>query len=503
MADPLLSVSPAAGSPSTRTHGRLRWAWPLLPFGLSVFFLSALAYYHVQRSNLAGTSLLQRAVVGLYDGLGFVPGFMLCLLVLAWSSIWFITGRIEAPLSRIVRVLVLTVSLAVLVNLEPAGQTLAPHSGAIGAFLAPRFVSVFGFTISTVLVSLIALVALLFATDFFFYRYFDSLAAPAAGTEPAAPPRQAAPEVEPEVVAAFQSLRAPLAGRTPAPAAPTVPARSAPGRDEDEDEVEDELPEWPPDIAAEADDEVDDQDGDRDLQDEAPESDVAQAADDRDLDDRDLGGPQPIAARVPGHDEPVEEPPCADFVPPPAPGEEPLAAVRASRSEDDAAAAFEGDDGPQAAAAVPADDRDPPAAAPAADGDGTQDHEQRRAGGPTAAPAPAGDDFDIAGAIDPGLPAAPEPGVELPRPSHPPVVRQRSLFLGPGTDDALVGEAARVVVEQRRANAALLQRRLRVSYDDAIDLLDSLRRRGVIDGAERDDAGRVLVTPEEWEQQAR
>ena len=57
---------------------------------MAVFFLSALCYYHVQMPGAAADGFMQSLVVGLYRFLGFVPAFMFSLMVLIWSSVWFI-----------------------------------------------------------------------------------------------------------------------------------------------------------------------------------------------------------------------------------------------------------------------------------------------------------------------------------------------------------------------------------------------------------------------------
>ena len=149
---------------------------PLIPIALSMFCLSGLAFYHVELGGTGASSgLFQALVVGLYGTMGFVPSFMLSLLVLSWSSIWFITGSLSEPVGRLGRLLLLALSLAVLVNLQPEMGPGASHGGVIGHFLAVRLQSIFGYTLSTLLVAPLALVTLLLATDFFFYKYFETL----------------------------------------------------------------------------------------------------------------------------------------------------------------------------------------------------------------------------------------------------------------------------------------------------------------------------------------
>ncbi len=71
--------------------------------------------------------------------------------------------------------------------------------------------------------------------------------------------------------------------------------------------------------------------------------------------------------------------------------------------------------------------------------------------------------------------------------------QQKSLFpIGPGDDD-LLAEAQDLVVEYRRASRNFLRRRLRVSSEEAEDLLVELARRGVVSYRRGDAQGRVLV----------
>ena len=87
------------------------WLWPLLPIGVSVFFLSSLIYYHVRHDAIEARSALQMAVAGVYRIAGFAPAVLCFLLALTWSSIWFATGQLERPVSRVLRLLAMTLML--------------------------------------------------------------------------------------------------------------------------------------------------------------------------------------------------------------------------------------------------------------------------------------------------------------------------------------------------------------------------------------------------------
>ncbi len=86
-----------------------------------------------------------------------------------------------------------------------------------------------------------------------------------------------------------------------------------------------------------------------------------------------------------------------------------------------------------------------------------------------------------------------EPTVSIPRLSTPPQVpaRQQRLF-GEQLDETLVEDATRLVLESRRATAAMLQRKLRVEFDTARQLLAELARRGILELDEDAVQGRLL-----------
>jgi S-DNA-T family DNA segregation ATPase FtsK/SpoIIIE len=64
-------------------------------------------------------------------------------------------------------------------------------------------------------------------------------------------------------------------------------------------------------------------------------------------------------------------------------------------------------------------------------------------------------------------------------------------------EDALLADAARIVVESETASVSMLQRRLRVGYTRAGRLIDMLERRGIISGYEGSKPRQVLVSMSE------
>ena len=158
---------------SSRTAAE--WLWPLLPIGVSVFCLSALVYYHLKHGLVEVRSALQVLIAGIYHTVGLAPAFLFFLLVGTWSTIWFVTGRLERPLLRLARLLAMAVMLGVFLNLGDGGVAAAAHKGELGAWLASCLVAAFGYFPSIVLVWAITFASLLLATDFFFSDSFERL----------------------------------------------------------------------------------------------------------------------------------------------------------------------------------------------------------------------------------------------------------------------------------------------------------------------------------------
>src|SRR5262245_4348969 len=181
------------------------WLPPLVPFAIATFALSALVSYHLRADGAPESrTLLQWGIIGIYQFVGFVPSFLFFLLVLSWSSIWFFTGKLERPGALLLRLLGLTLALAIWVNLRADAGEALPHSGALGAWIGGRMVGALGTVLSTLLVAPLTLVSLLLATDYFFISYFEGL----GGGRAAAADDRARTEagVENEVTEEFKSL---------------------------------------------------------------------------------------------------------------------------------------------------------------------------------------------------------------------------------------------------------------------------------------------------------
>jgi len=68
-------------------------------------------------------------------------------------------------------------------------------------------------------------------------------------------------------------------------------------------------------------------------------------------------------------------------------------------------------------------------------------------------------------------------------------------YLSEGEQDALLPEAIRLVQQHRRASASLLQRRLRIGYSKASQLIDMLEQQGIVGPAD-EGRSREVLTPE-------
>jgi hypothetical protein len=543
---------------SGRPHFRAGWALPLIPVAISGFLLSAMTWLRIQgpapddlRSGIPGL------IVGLYRAFGFEPLFMVCVLALTWSSIWFLTGQADRPLARLARIAALGLCLAILINLRVDG-TLPAGGGEVGALLATRLSAVFSPSLSILLVASAAVAALLLATDFFFYGYFERIGKRAAD-------RSGATAVLRAEVETLEELRLEV---PPPPTAAGAPDASL----AEEDVAEEDVAEGDVAGAEESEPEVlADEGSGRELAPVGSEEpsgfeEASRAAEDDDL----AAGPLAPPAD-PGQTESQESDPSVglDVAEPDGElGDEPLPPVDGAEAVDSARepsrraarllwdeiadeaegagtvripAADRGDAGdgereskdppvdelpdgdlpidaswPDDAMIVearPASDEAPSDEVPSEeDSDeqlGEEPGEDHLVDGISAEAEP-GDRFAddaasdqaeleaefaaeelVDGGVDeldvertPAAVGPTEPIVEI-VPAPPPLA---SKF-----DPELVAEAEQLVVEFRRASANFLRRRLRISLDESLDLLQELARRGVIDCEVGSAQGRLVA----------
>lgn len=503
------------------------WLWPLLPIGVAVFCLSALIYYHVQYDVVQVRSAMQVVVAAIYQAIGFAPAVMFFLLLLTWSSIWFVTGRLDRPLMRIGRLLAMAVMLGVFLNLGDGGVSAAVHKGAVGAWLAGCLVAAIGYYPSIVLVWAVTFASLLLATDFFFSDSFERL-------------RQR-PRTETGVETSVTDHLRGLGSLTPPIAEPVPPVRPAPGDDAavavaaapeldflralEAEEVAaadapaasaEPEPAFEPrrrrsyfDRRRESEVEAATDAGPAELDDEEPtpgDLDVTMAAEWGPA--AELGAELDAEANDPATDADVEVDAAMFAAQRPAVAAD-APADRAHADEPEPALA-EHDDEPEVAER-PEHAAAREASAAAAEAPEPPEDAEVRPPEPTYVaiePPPAPDEDEDAGAGD--ADDEPESAVSIPRPERspgerplptPPRVparredapaRQQKLFAA-DVDDELVAEAIELARGQSRVTATLLQRRLRIDYQQAMDVLAQLGARGVVELEPDASQGRVVV----------
>jgi hypothetical protein len=500
--------SVGGGFPKSRSAA---WLAPLVPVAIASLALSALVYYHVCGNGLGDSaSALQLLIVGIYRSVGFVPSFLFFLLALTWGSIWFLTGRIQDPAKRLLHLLGLTLVLAIWVNLQPGEGPVPLGRGTIGAWIAGRMLPLFGHLLSTLLVAPVALATLVLATDFFFYRYFEELGTGHKRAD-AGPSLAGELGVETAVPEEFKGLAERTRDLVPAPAASGSSAGDVVSAEAAASEPSTAWRTMRAERAALSDS------TERWAARRAAEDAASLAAFEADLAEDETGSePEPAD----------DEAPAVVIGPPPrtAPeqAEEEAATIidateaaeteeaeeaeeRADaqpmaidEDEDEQEEDERGGDGPEVITPPPRPGSrtvaEPEAQGVSLDEQWSLDLQETESAGegadPRAAHEDAGEDETAEPEVVEERDEEEEPTVTIPRPAEP--VRQRRLFRDPSIDEGLVREATDLVLESGRANAAHLQRRLRIDYEQAVELLGILAQRGVIHLEAGANQGRLL-----------
>lgn len=447
------------------------WLWPFIPISFSAFSLSALVYYHLHH-GMQLQSPLQMLYAGIYDAFGLAPSVMFFLLTLTWSSIWFATGTIERPGSRLARLAAMAVMLGIFLNLGTSGVAADVHKGQLGAWLAGILVAGIGPLPSLVLVWAITFASLLLATDFFFSDRFERLldrTEPAgdAGVEPAVAEHLrtlaavVTPPAEPVSVAPTEA---------PAVVLPTVASLDTVGGDLDAAE---------PVVLR------------RSYAERAAERAARREA------ARAEAEAPPVA---PSPAEATEEAWPMPSMPLESVGTVPEAAAEATAeapedfvipSASEFAVPSEPVSGDEVFVIEPTQVAPWSAAEPEVVGD-TKASAEVLAAVDAANEVQAAEPAELVSPVE--APFAVEPTVTIPRPESRPEIlpavtiervpseepaRQQSLF-GGGLDEVLLQDAIDVVSSTGRASVSLLQRKLRIDYPLACDVLAALAARGII-----------------------
>ena len=87
----------------------------------------------------------------------------------------------------------------------------------------------------------------------------------------------------------------------------------------------------------------------------------------------------------------------------------------------------------------------------------------------------------------------PSPSSQPPTPS----LKGPGEFLSVEDQDELLPEAIKLVKQHQRASASLLQRRLRIGYSKAAQLIDLLEQQGIVGPAEDGRSREVLQSDED------
>lgn len=483
--DPLTSRVRAAG------------LWPLLPIAVAVFCMSALVYYHVwEDGSREARSLLQATVISMYEGIGFMPAFLLCALGLVWSSIWFLGGPLAEPRVRIAKITGCVVALAIWINLRGSGEVAGPHTGAFGNAIATRLVDAIGFVPAAVLLAPLTLVLFLLATDFLFYRHFDELWMPrerkaAVGSSEDGGVGHAEAEIFKSLAQAEEleaaSREAAVAGAAIRETRSSWRERRRRWRETVEPLAEDVTSAGAATEAAAAGSAAHDASaaqpevGESHEMPLAPSDDgVGTFAQAEGVIAEEIGTVADTEGVAVENTEGSAE---ATFV------DEPTAVLAETVSEDDVARELVV--GEAAEAVVPAEAH------------AALDEVVPETGATTSAPGGLDDDFAQQSSLDTSAGAlveepeamasaeVEEPVVEIPRPSED-APRQGSLFGLKRGDDPLVAEAIDLIQQSGRASASFLQRKLRVDFGTATQLLLILAERGVIELDADQSQGRLL-----------
>ncbi len=452
------------------------WLWPFIPMGIAALSLSALVYYHLHQQVFEVRSALQQFYAGLYRMVGFAPAVMFFFFVIVWSTIWLVVGKLDRPLSRLGRLVAMAVMLGIFLNLGDGKVSPDLHKGAIGAWFAETLVGAFGYLPSLIVVGAITFASLLLATDYLFHESFermrirqrplldvgveDAVTEHLRGLAESAP--VVSPTISPTISPAVSPAVAPLADEATEAPANEAPAHAA----NDQQGVDPDEPSASPSYL-ERRRRREERSWRRHDEDEwvpaAPES--------QEIDNPEISAVLPVVEAelsvvvapdlqgVAAVDSPVEVEPSAA----PSPVAELAGTIGESSVADTNTEPVDGESSPTAfdPGSVWPDELPPPV--------------ERMVTIPRPDPAP-----------------APAPAQEPVTDGWPESPRKQQQLFGAQLEEGLVQEAIDVVTGSRRASVVLLQRKLRIDYARASELLIELAARGVI--ALEGDAthGRVL-----------
>ena len=138
---------------------------------ISFFVLASVLQYGFSASGeLPIPGFLTWLPILLYSGLGFTATVFLSVLVTLWSGAAFLSGKLATPMRRLAASVIFALCLSMLT------ASLGHEGGSFGNEIAHRLLSVMGQWLSVLVLGTMSLIAVLIATDWFFFQTFREMA---------------------------------------------------------------------------------------------------------------------------------------------------------------------------------------------------------------------------------------------------------------------------------------------------------------------------------------
>ncbi|MCB9881358.1 MAG: hypothetical protein H6832_04820 [Planctomycetes bacterium] len=150
-------------------EGPWRIAGGLVLVAIGIVFGVALARLHWgYDGNVDARGVGQNFVLSIYRGVGFAPALYFFLLVTVWGLLAFFGTSVRASLRRLAIAVVFVLAFASLAG------TLGGNGGEFGSWVSGRLMAAIGTVPAFLILGALAVMALLLATDWFFFSQFRS-----------------------------------------------------------------------------------------------------------------------------------------------------------------------------------------------------------------------------------------------------------------------------------------------------------------------------------------
>ncbi|MCA8968465.1 MAG: hypothetical protein KDC95_01725 [Planctomycetes bacterium] len=150
-------------------EGPWRIAGGLVLVAIGIVFGVALARLHWgYAGNVDARGVGQNFVLSIYRGVGFAPALYFFLLVTVWGLLAFFGTSVRASLRRLSIAVVFVMAFASLAG------TLGGNGGEFGSWVSGRLMAAIGTVPAFLVLGVLAVMALLLATDWFFFSQFRS-----------------------------------------------------------------------------------------------------------------------------------------------------------------------------------------------------------------------------------------------------------------------------------------------------------------------------------------